>query len=709
MMVVASRKHVVGFILGLCLLCVQFTAHAEEDSKQAIPLKRVVMVNSGIGFFEHSGKVDGDKTIEFSVNVDDINDLLKSLVVQDLGGGRVTSANYGSPDPVSKTLQTLAVDISRNPSLAMIFHQLRGQKVELTMAAANNPIVGTVAGVERRRIPVGRDQQILDQDLILLRTESGLRSIVVESIMLTRFVDPKTDREFQQALDLLAESRRRDSKTIKLDFRGKGQRAVSVGYVQESPVWKTTYRLVLEDDKPPFLQGWAIVENTTAQDWNNVSLTLMSGRPVSFQMDLYQPLFAARPEVALDLHTSVEPRLYNQDLTAREDEFLAAATKGSRGSGNPSNGRNFPVGMGGGFGGGGGGIAAGFMGGGGPGAVLEPEAKPLLNLAQGVEAAATTDDVGESFRYAIKSPVSLKRNESALLPIVNEAIQGEKIYIFNSSVHAKHPLAGVRLKNSSEVHLQQGPITVFDGGEYAGDARITDVPPGSKRLISYAMDLETEIVERASSQPAELIAIRIQSGEIQSKSREKRRVEYTIKNAGSHSKALLIERPVDVDWAIVEPKPEEQTRDIRRHAVTADPGKPALVTITESRDTDVSKQIQTLTDQEIQKLAASKATSAPLNAAFKKLLERRSVLAVKKAAREKIEKQIQLEVGDQARIRENLKATGLDDSLKQRFLKKFAAAEDSLEKLTSTREAAQLAEHQAQMELDDFVRDLNVE
>ena len=720
-----------GLGLWVCSSLTGLPIQAAEDAKQPLPLKRVVMLNSGVGYFEHAGTIDGNSVIEFPVNVADINDLLKSLVVQDQGGGRVTAVNYGSPEPISQTLKTLAIDVTRNPSLAQIIHQLRGQKVELTVASDTKPVVGTVAGVERRRLAVGREQQVVDQDLILLRTEAGLRTVTVDSVMLTKFSDPKTDREFQQALDLLAEARQQDRKQVKLDFRGKGQRAVSVGYVQESPVWKTTYRLVLDDEKPPFLQGWAIVENTTAQDWTDVSLTLMSGRPISFQMDLYQPLFASRPVVGLNLHTSVSPRTYYQDLFAREDEFLAAGTNAGGGS-LGSMRRNINLGgYGGGYGGGqqggfgggggqqGGGGGGGFFGGGqqgggqqgGSGGVMlgEPGAKPKLNLAAGVESSATAEDVGDSFRYVIKTPVTLKRHESAMLPIVNDPIKGAKVYIFNPAVHAKHPLAGLKLRNSTELHFQQGPITVFDGGEYAGDARIADIPPGSTRLISYAMDLDTEIVATSRLADRVLVGLSIQEGGLLLKHLATRKSQYLIKNSGSRAKRILIEQPVDADWPNVEPKPEEQTRDQYRFATTAEPGKPATVTISETRDIEERIVVQSMTVAQCELYLESKAASPKLLAALKELLQRKTSLNQLTAAREVIEKAIQSETTEQQRLRENLKTGGLDDALRQRYLKKFGASEDQLEKQREQLASARAEEARTQKDFESFAANLAVE
>ena len=714
------------FGLWACSSLTGLSTQAAEDAKQPLPLKRVVMLNSGVGFLEHAGTIDGNSVIEFPVNVADINDLLKSLVVQDRGGGRVTSVNYGSPEPISQTLKTLAIDVTRNPSLAQIIHQLRGQKVELTVASDTKPVVGTVAGVERRRLAVGREQQVIDQDIILLRTEAGLRSVTVDSVMLTKFSDPKTDREFQQALDLLAEARQQDRKQVKLDFRGQGQRAVSVGYVQESPVWKTTYRLVLDDEQPPFLQGWAIVENTTAQDWTDVSLTLMSGRPISFQMDLYQPLFAARPVVGLNLHTSVSPRTYYQDLFAREDEFLAAGTNAG---GGPlgSTRRNINLGgygggQQGGFGGGGfggqqgGGGGGGFFGGGqqgggiGGGMLAEPGAKPKLNLAEGVESSATAEDIGDSFRYVIKTPVTLKRHESAMLPIVNDPIKGAKVYIFNPAVHTKHPLAGLKLTNSTELHFQQGPITVFDGGEYAGDARIADIPPGSTRLLTYAMDLDTEVVatDRRLADRV-LVGLSIQNGGLLVKHLASRKSQYLIKNSGSHAKRVLIEQPVDVGWPNVEPKPEEKTRDQYRFATTAEPGKPTTIVVTETSGIEERLVVQSMTVAQCELYLESKAASPKLLAALKELVQRKTVvasLATKRAEIEQLARDLNIE---QIRVRDNLKSVSASESLQQRYLKKLTETEDQIEKQRELLVTARAEEARAQKDFETFAANLAVE
>ncbi len=140
-------------------------------------------------------------------------------------------------------------------------------------------LTGIIVGVERHRQPLGKDQQLVDVDTLLLKTETGLRGVPMANITETKLLNTRLDKELQDALGILAQSHASEKKTVALNFVGKGKRPVRVGYIQEAPVWKTTYRLAIDDKEPPLLQGWAIVENTTEQDWRDVNITLVSGRP----------------------------------------------------------------------------------------------------------------------------------------------------------------------------------------------------------------------------------------------------------------------------------------------------------------------------------------------------------------------------------------------------------------------------------------------
>ena len=270
-----------------------------------------MLYNAGVGFFERRAEIDGNAKVDLKFNVTEINDLLKSMVLQDLGGGKISTVTYASMDPITKTLKTFAIDLTSNPSMAHLLDQVRGEKVEIE---APNRVTGTILGVETREQQVGDKDRVVKTEFLNLLTDAGLRSFPMTSISRIKLTDPKLDAELRQALNVLALGHATDKKTVSLSFEGEGKRPVRVGYIQQSPIWRTTYRLVLSDKKPPFLQGWALVENPTEGDWQDVSLTLVSGRPISFVMNLYQPLYVNRPVVENELFSSLRPQVYGQDL-----------------------------------------------------------------------------------------------------------------------------------------------------------------------------------------------------------------------------------------------------------------------------------------------------------------------------------------------------------------------------------------------------------
>jgi len=544
---------------------------AAEAKSTQLPLKKVVLFNSGVGFFQHDGRVDGNVKVEMKFNVEDINDLLKSMVLQDLNGGQISTVNYGSKDPITKTLQTFAVDLTSDTTLADLLRQIRGEKIQVD---APNPITGVILGVETR-LSRNANEEVTSTDILNLVTATGLRAIPLNSVRETRLLDERLNSELQQALAILAMSHAVDKKSVTLNFTGQGLRAVRVGYIQESPIWKTSYRLVLDDNKPPYLQGWAIVENTSEQDWDEVGLTLISGRPISFLMNLYEPLYVGRPMVEPELFASLRPQTHDQDLEEREKQFRALA---SNAAGRSPRRPRFT----GSFGGMGGG---GFFGGSPPAsgdvvAGSTGNAAPM-DPSQGVKSAAEAAEVGELFRYSIDTPVSLPRQQSAMIPIVNDSLEGEKLSIYNREVHAKHPLNGVKFTNTTKLHLMQGPITVFDGGEYAGDAQIQDLPPAGKRLISYALDLDTEVALSTKQAPEQLVSARITGKVFHSTHRRVRTHSYLIKTSGSHAKKILIEQPIEENWKLFSTRPTETTRDLYRFAVTAEPGTAITLTVEE--------------------------------------------------------------------------------------------------------------------------------
>ena len=682
---------------GGCLALVTASAAvAAEPAVAELPLEKVVLFTSGVGYFQHGGKVTGDTTVEMSFKAATVNDLLKSMIVEDLGGGTVPAVSYASRDPITKTLGTFAVDLTDDPSIGRILGRLRGARIEVEAAT---PATGTIVGVEKRAVPVGDDRSV-EKEFITILTPEGLRTLPLDGITRIRLLDAKLQQELEQALAVLALGHDNDTKAVSLSFTGAGERAVRVGYVQEAPVWKTSYRLVLGEGNAgkALLQGWAIVENTTDRDWKDVRMALVSGRPISFVMDLYQPLYVPRPVVQPELFASLGPQIYGQGMAAAEREFAAAATRSSLAIGGERERALAPA------------AAARRMT---ADASMLGEAVPQEMSRDGaaaIRSVAAGESLGDLFRYEIATPVSIPRQRSAMLPIVAEDVEAEKVAIYDDRVLGKHPLSGVRLNNSTKLDLMQGPITVYAAGAYAGDARIEDLPAGSSRLLTYAVALDVEVAPRMEPKPDEIVSVKIAKGTLIASRRLARNKVFEIKNTGAEAVRLLIEHPLDAGWTLVEPKEAaEKTRDRYRFAVEAEPGKPATLTVAEEQLVAQRLVLTNIDDGQILFYSSAKATSPAVRQALADVIERKREIERLAQERAKREQEIQVVGQEQERIRQNMAQLDRGGDLYTRYVQKFTQQEDRVESLRKEIADVQRQEQEARQALDAMLAKLEID
>jgi hypothetical protein len=686
--------------LGLALSCllaagVVPNVRAQEkmpDDEEALRLRRVIMFTAGVAFYEHNGTVDGDAKVDIKFRTENINDLLKSMVVQDGGGGRISTATYPSREPIERLLGTFAIDLNGNPTLGDILNQVRGERVEIESPAK---ITGIILGVETKTRVV--DEETVEKQYLNLLTDEGLRSIAMESVNRIKLLDAELNKELMQALTVLATQHSTDKKTVSLNFLGEGERNVRVGYIQESPIWKTSYRLVLGEDAP-LLQGWAIVENTTEADWQNVQLTLVSGRPISFRMDLYEPLFMPRPLVEPELYASLRPPAYEGDLNDRHDNRREMAADEAMDNDVRSRfaAPAAPPGL-------------AYGGRGQAQSADAAKSEEKFKMEQGFASMAQAGELGDLFQYVIESPVTLPRRQSAMIPIVNKSVEADKLSIYNVSVQPKHPLRGLRLTNTSGTHLMQGPITVFDDGAYAGDARIMDLPPSAERLISYALNLDVEVAREQKSAPDQITEIKIVRGTLSVSRKYEQTTEYTIKNSGKKKETVLIEHPINGGWTLLKPtEPSEKTRDMYRFSVEVEPGESTKLAVVEQRVLVNGYALTNLDDNTIIMYSSRPQASPELTKALQEVVKRKAVIAELVAERSRQEQLIRAVEQEQSRIRENMTRIPRESDLYARYIAKFTEQEDQVEAARAKINELQKKEQELRQELNDYLQNLTI-
>jgi hypothetical protein len=684
----------------------------QQGGQADVPVKVVVLFSSGVGYFEHGGAVKGNASTELRFKTNQINDILKSLLLQDLGGGKATTVVYPSHDPIEKTLRSFQVDITGDPSLAQLLSQLRGAKVQVT--AAGETASGTILGLEKKPKAVGEKGSI---EVWVLNLISGgtIRSIELADAKRIELEDPQLQEELSKALTALAQARDQDKKPVTLSFTGEGERQVRIGYVVETPVWKTSYRLVLPGegvDKPRLL-GWAIVENQTDNDWANVQLSLISGRPISFIQDLYRPLYVPRPVVQPELYASLRPQTYDAGM-GRELERLADADgDGKAGglAGRPNSGGSGAVARerreSGRFADTSGGDRAMKNAAAEAAAATPPPA--LMNAAASVASLASASKVGELFQYTVGN-VSLPRQRSAMIPIVTDDVGVEKLSIYNPAVLPRNPLYGARVKNTTGKHLLQGPITVIEGSAYAGDARVDNVPPGQERLISYGVDLQMLVDATSVKQEDAVVAGKIVKGVLWLTHKNVATQEYRAENKSDKDKALIVEHPLRAGWRLVEPeKPMEKTDALYRFRQGVAAGKGATVRVVEER---VNVQQVAILPADVGALELyAKTGSIP-----KGVRDALAAAAAKKHAMADTQRQVAdrrrriAEItAEQGRLRENLKQVDRNSDYAIRLLKKLNDQESQLELLQSDAATLQQTFDRQRKELEDALRDMTVD
>ncbi|MCS6970454.1 MAG: hypothetical protein NZ552_05545 [Planctomycetes bacterium] len=651
---------------------------------EALPVRAVTLSTSGVGWFEHAATIDGEAEAELRFRARQINDVLKSLVLQDLGGGTISAVSYPSQEPLERRLRSFQVDISGNPSLPELLNQLRGARVAVNVGDAS--LEGVILGCEARQ-RVSGDQSETQWFLNLL-VEGAIRPLPVAELRQLRPLDERLREELAKALAALASARDQERTPLRLRFSGQGKRLVRVGYVVEAPVWKASYRLLLKDGGAAHLQGWAIVENTTESDWQEVRLTLASGRPISFVMDLYQPLYIERPVVELPRQAGVRPLAHEGGVAPPQSPEMAPPKAAARRERKAE--------------------AAVAMA-----ATAERQlaAEPAFDAAASVPIATTaTQDLGEVFAYEI-ARATVPRQGSAMIPFVGVDLPAERLAIYRRSVHARHPLAGVRISNRSGSHLAPGPVTVYDSGVYVGEAQLTALPPGQQRQLSYALEQRVIVDSERSSERLLRSLLRLVKGLAEARCEQRRARVYQISNQGPQPRRVVIEHPrAGGEWELAEtPPPLEQTAELYRFEIEVPAQGSRELRVTESRRYHESLALLDGEEDRIALFLDGYELPPRLREALLKARDLAEAWRALQRQRQELASEMRAIGDDQERIRRNLGAVDRGSEYARRLHAKLSEQETRLEELRARDERLAAEARAARQRLADYLAQLSIE
>jgi carboxypeptidase family protein len=788
-------------------------ASSTTDSPSKLPVRRVVLYKNGIGFFEHLGSVRGSQNVHIDFTSAQLNDVLKSLTVLDLSGGRITGVDYNSEAPLARRLATLRLALGEKPTQSEFLGALRGARIEVRSGTAP-AVFGKLLSIERKTR--SSTTFTVETEEISLITDAGeVRSVDLNPATSIRILDDDLKLEVSRYLGLVAAARDQDVRRVSISTTGAGERNLYVSYISEVPVWKTTYRIVLPSnaDKKPLLQGWAIVDNTVGEDWSNVELSLVAGAPHSFIQQLSEPYYSRRPVVPLPESIQLSPQTHAGSLsggngrlsgiitdasgavvagtTVRllDDSGAVVTTTTTDGSGNYSF-AGLPVGN----------------------YRLEEEQRGFkknvisqINVAPGenqldstlqvgtvsslveVSAANTTvntesaevssdtggistpgvanrvhittrsgangsqpyiaglpmsgrefnslalmspgavdaarqmtapgaqgQDLGDLFEYKLKDRVTLKKNQSALVPIAQTDIDAEKVSLWSGASGSGRPLRALWIKNTSPLTFDGGSFSVLEKEVFAGEGLTDPIKPGERRLLSYATDLGLLVEATQNGDPMRITQVKISKGVMTQSSELHQRTLYTVRNQDEALRTLVIEHPARVGDTLAKGtrEPEERAPGTYRFKLEVPAKATASLPVEEVRIQQTNFQLTDLNGEQIALFIKNGTVTPAVADVLKKIASQKAAVATLEEEMENRQKDIDRIVADQARLRENMKAlkgSAEEKALLQRYTRELDQQETQLESLRKTIQDTEAQRDKANSELEAMIANLDLD
>lgn len=675
------------FLMNVVAL-VGFIAFPSFAFAQDLALKRVMLSSGGLGYFEYEASVDGDATLKLTVSLGQVDDVLKSLVVVYDDKGSVGGLSLPGREPLAQAFKDLPFDQNSLGSPAELLQTLKGAQVTV---GGSRSISGRIVSVEEDSVALPDNKGMVKRTRVTLYTDRGLQQFILEDAENLQFADTALRDKVGQALIAIQGNRAKDARTIDLAMRGQGKRTVRVAYIVEAPVWKASYRLTLGADPAAArsgLQGWAVVENLSGQDWKDVELTLVSGRPVAFHQALYNAYYVTRPEVPVEIAGRLMPGIDRGGVTADQQRAKSSLAMPAPAPYRAQQERS---------------VGAPAM------APPPPPPAELATAAEQIEASDAATQVIFKFPRA----VSVENGRTLSIPIVDRQVPAARLALYQADTAARNPLAAIRLTNDGESGLPPGIITLYErdkGGyvSYVGDARLSGFPVGETRLLAYALD-EKIIIERDVAQTDRVASGTIANGALRLSRVVRQTTVYRVRGPAKEPRQLVVVQRRLPGWTLTRPESKDVELSEGNYRIPFQlPGGEQTQTFEVVQEQTQQQEIRLVESaaEQIRVYAQAREFDAKTREQLTRVLQLQQAAAEAQRKVQQVDAERQAIVQEQARLRENLARVPPNSDLQRRYLATLDKQETDLEALANRRAEAEKSAEAAREALRTYVSQL---
>ena len=652
---------------------------------QDLTLKRVMLSSGGLGYFEYEASVEGDATLRLTVSLEQVDDVLKSLVVYDDKGG-VGGLSLPGREPLAQAFKDLPFDQESLGSPADLLATLKGAQVTV---GGTRAITGRIVSVQEETVALQDGKATTKRTRVTLLTDRGLQQFILEDAENLQFADAALRDKVGQALVAIQTNRAKDARTLELSTRGQGQRTVRVAYIVEVPVWKASYRLTLGADPAAprsALQGWATVENLSGQDWKDVDLTLVSGRPVAFHQALYEAYYVKRPEVPIEVAGRLMPGV-DRGGVQLEAAKSAPPPPPAPAPYRPQQQRAAEAAVG--------------------------SAAPQAGAAAADQFEVTDAATQVVFRYP--RPVSVANGRTLSIPIIDRQVPVQRLALYQAETAPRNPLAAIRITNDGESGMPAGLITLYERDKagyvaYVGDARLSSFPLGETRLLAYALD-EKITIERDAANADRIASGTIVQGALRLSRIVRQTVTYRVRGPAKEPRQLVVVQRRLPGWTLVKPDPKP---DAKGGVELSEGNYRITFQLPGGEQTQTFEVVQEQTQQQelrlvdgaadqIRVYAQAREFDAKTREALTKVLQLQGAVADAQRKVAQADAERQQIVQEQARLRYNLARVPANSDLQRRYLATLDKQETELEAIAKRRTEAEKAVETARDALRTYV------